>query len=386
MTYAQGRTIHDADGHVVEPPDWLFNYADRKMRDRIGMIRDGPYGPLGPNDIDEIRARRATPEMRASGDFDVMTDKMLEGLGAFEAGDRSEALDRLGFASQLMFPSFMLLPIYRADIEGDDTDFAYRTAEICNRAMADFCSVDPRMLLVSYLSLRDFERAKNTTRRLIASGTNALMISVNSPRIRLPASSILDPVWAQAEEAGIPIVLHVGAGEALIDPGTVLNGQPSEDIRYSSEQHFTAVSIVVAARAVMQTLSALIIDGVMDRFPRLKFGVIEHGAGWVPSWVRQLDMAHDAYFKLESRLHKLSLRPSEYVSRQVRVTPYPVDDVGWIIEQSGEDICMFSSDYPHFEGGRDPVSRFYRSINHLPEVAKQKFYCNNFVDLMGAGL
>lgn len=117
------------------------------------MTNDGPYGSLGPNDIDEIRARRPSPEMRASGDFDVMTDKMLEGLGAFEARDRSEALDRLGFAGQLILPSFMLLPLYRADIEGDDVRFAYRAAEICNRAMADCCSVDPRILLVSYLSL-----------------------------------------------------------------------------------------------------------------------------------------------------------------------------------------------------------------------------------------
>jgi predicted TIM-barrel fold metal-dependent hydrolase len=382
MTYVQGRIIHDADGHVVEPPNWLFNYADKKMRDRIGMISDGPHGPLGPNDIDKIRARRPGPEMRASGEFGIMTDKMLDALGAFDAADRPEALDRLGFASQLMFPSFVLLPLHRADIDGDDTDFAYRAAEICNRAMVDFCSVDSRMLCVSYLSLRDFERAKKTAEQLLASGTNAIMISCNSPHTHSPSHINLDPVWARIEEAGIPVVLHVGAGDRLVDPGIAINGQGDEEIRYSSEQHFTAVSIVVVARAVMQTLSALIIDGVMDRFPRLKFGIIEHGAAWVPSWIRQLDTAHDAYFKLESRLHKLSLRPSEYVSRQIRVTPYSVDDVGWIIEQAGEDICMFSSDYPHFEGGRDPVARFDKSIARLSESAKQNFYCNNFVDLM----
>ena len=52
------------------------------------------------------------------------------------------------------------------------------------------------------------------------------------------------------------------------------------------------------------------------------------------------------------------MRPSEYVRRQIRFTPYPTEDVGWIIEQSGPEVCMFSSDYPHVEGGRSPIERF----------------------------
>ena len=55
----------------------------------------------------------------------------------------------------------------------------------------------------------------------------------------------------------------------------------------------------------MQTLAAMIIDGVMDRFPRLKFGAIELGASWVPSWMRFMDSAHQAFYKNEERLHKL---------------------------------------------------------------------------------
>jgi predicted TIM-barrel fold metal-dependent hydrolase len=70
----------------------------------------------------------------------------------------------------------------------------------------------------------------------------------------------------------------------------------------------------------------------------------------------------------------------------VRVTPYPAEDVGWIIEQSGEEICLFSSDYPHVEGGRNPLRRFDESVARLPESAKQRFFHDNFVDLMGNGL
>ena len=85
-------------------------------------------------------------------------------------------------------------------------------------------------------------------------------------------------------------------------------------------------------------------------------------------------------------LQKLSLRPSEYVRRQVRVTPYPAEDTGWIIEQAGPEVCLFSSDYPHVEGGRNPLGRFERSTAHLDAEAKQRFYRRNFEDLMGAGL
>src|SRR5262249_28713615 len=136
----------------------------------------------------------------------------------------------------------------------------------------------------------------------------------------------------------------------------------------------------------MQTLATLIIDGILDRFPRLRFGVIEQGAAWLPSWMRQLDTTVDAFARNEERLRRLALRPSEYVRRQVRVTPYPHEPVGWIVDQAGEKVCLFSRDYPHVTGGRNLLGRFEASLAGVGEHAKQRFYCDNFVDLMGAGL
>ena len=81
-----------------------------------------------------------------------------------------------------------------------------------------------------------------------------------------------------------------------------------------------------------QTLATMIFDGVLERFPDLRIGVIEQGAIWVPSWMRQMEAAFEAFARHEERLQALSLRPSEYVRRQVRFTPYPTEDVGWIID------------------------------------------------------
>ena len=156
---------------------------------------------------------------------------------------------------------------------------------------------------------------------------------------------------------------------------------------HGGAENFRSVDYMAIPFPPMQTLATLIIDGVLDRFPRLRVGVIEQGAVWVPSWMRQLDAAHEAFRPREERLRKLALRPSEYVRRQVRVTPYPTEPVGWIIEQTGEEVCLFSSDYPHVEGGRNPLQALRgRASTASASARRQRFYCDNFVDLMGAGL
>jgi len=130
----------------------------------------------------------------------------------------------------------------------------------------------------------------------------------------------------------------------------------------------------------------MIFDGVLERFPELRIGVIEQGAIWLPSWMRQMEAALDAFGRHEERLRALTLRPSDYVRRQVRVTPYPTEDVGWITAQAGPEICMFSTDFPHVEGGRRPFERFERSLGDAPEPIRRRFYAENFVDLMGRAL
>jgi hypothetical protein len=99
-----------------------------------------------------------------------------------------------------------------------------------------------------------------------------------------------------------------------------------------------------------------------------------------------MDSAAHAFIKNEERLRKLSAKPSEIVRRQLRVAPYPHEDTGWIIANSSEEICMFSSDYPHIEGGRAPLKRFDESLAGATPTAVRRFYADNFIDMMGEGL
>ena len=98
-----------------------------------------------------------------------------------------------------------------------------------------------------------------------------------------------------------------------------------------------------------------------------------------------MESAFEAFVKHEDRVRSLELRPSEYVRRSMKFTPYPTEDVGWIIEQAGDEVAMFNSDYPHVEGGRRPIERFERSLGDASEQVRQAFYSDNFLQLMGAG-
>ena len=385
VSYAEGRTYHDADSHVLESPDWLLPYADPAIRKRMEPLYLSRVRPGEEDAIEEFRRRHADAAYRARDEAEIMLRKNWAATGSFIKEDRPRALDLLGFASQLVFNTFgnaTLLEVER----GDDVELATGYARAHNRAMLDFCSVDRRLLATGYVPLRDFDAAARTAREVIDAGCAALLVASACPVGHAPSHIALDPVWAMAEEAGLPIVFHVGGGGQLLDPSYFENGLPRVPDFHGGAENFRSVDYMAIPGPPMQTLATMIIDGVFERFPRLKCGVIEQGASWVPGWMRQLDSAHDAFRRSEERLQNLSLRPSEYVRRQIRVTPYPAENVGWIIEQAGEEVCLFSSDYPHVEGGRNPLKRFAASTRELSEDALQRFYCDNFVDLMGAGL
>ena len=315
-----------------------------------------------------------------------MDRKNFAATGSFIAEDRGRALDLLGFASQLIFNTFHNSPAVRMGAlrrrrtgdrrgpcaqPGDDRVLLQRIRVCCPRCTCRWL---------------DLERAGDLAEEAIEMGAAALLVASGCPPTHSPSHIALDSVWAAASEARIPIVFHVGGTGELIDPNYFNNGLPVPPDFHGGDENFRSVDYMGIPVPPAQTLATMIFDGVFERFPDLRVGVIEQGAIWVPSWMRQMEAAFDAFARHEERLRALSMRPSEYVRRQMRFTPYPTEDVGWIIEQSGPEVCMFSSDYPHVEGGRRPIERFEASLATTSAAARQAFYHDNFVDLMGAGL
>ncbi len=395
MPYSTGRVVHDADAHIMETPGWLRDHADPAIRDRVAALSYPGGNELRQTgdpteqqrDLEsafaKLAERHASDDYRAVEEAEIMARKNFAATGSFIADDRPRALDLLGFSSQLVFNTFHNRRLHDWE-HGDDLDLAYGVARAHNRGMVEFCSVDPRLLATGYVPLADFDRAMAMADEAIAMGAAALLVASGCPRSHSPSHIGLDGVWARAQEAGIPIVFHVGGTGDLIDPGYFRNGLPVPPDFHGGEENFRSVDYLGIPRPVEQTLATMIFDGVLDRFPDLRLGVIEQGAIWVPSWMRQMEAAFDAFARHEARLRALSMRPSDYVQRQIRCTPYPTEDVGWIIEQAGPEICLFSSDYPHVEGGRRPLERFEASLGDASDGVRRQFYETNFLDLMGS--
>ena len=393
MPYSEGRIVHDADAHIMETPTWLRDHAEAEFRDRLPTLRYPGGNELRQTgdpaeqlhdleaSVERLQARHASAEYRANEEAEIMARKNFAATGSFVAEDRSRALDLLGFSSQLVFNTFHNSRLH--DMEHDDLELAYAAARAHNRGMLEFCSVDRRLLPSCYIPLADPERSVAAAQDAIDQGAAALLVASGCPPRFSPSHRDLDGVWAQAEEARVPVVFHVGGTGDLIDPNYFVNGKPVPKDFHGGEENFRSVDYMGIPGPPAQTLATLIFDGVLERFPGLHIGVIEQGAIWVPSWLRQMESAFEAFHRHEERLKSLSLRPSDYVHRQVRFTPYPTEDVGWIVREAGADLVMFSSDYPHVEGGRKPLERFEASLGDAGEEVRRQFYCDNFMFLMG---
>ncbi len=385
MAYVQDRVIHDADAHVMETPEWIDGYGTARLaayaRDHFAV--GGVAATM--NEIDRSKSLHADPEYRAADEAEVMLRKNWRATGSFIPEDRSTALDHLGFASQLVYPTMFNTMLEELE-HGTDDDLTYEMASAANRAHLDFCSHDPRLLPVAYIPFVDFERASAVTAEALAGGAKALLMPNRCPRDHAPSHIGFDRVWAQAQEAGVPVTMHVATPELVMPPQHRNNGLPVEPDFHGGGENFRSVSYMAISSAPIQALSMLIFDGVLERFPNLKFGVIELGAVWLPGFMRQLDAAFLAFERHEDRLKNLTIKPSEYVRRQVRVTPYPTEPTGWIIAESGPELCMFSSDFPHVEGGRNPLRRFDDEVGNLPADVQERFFRRNFEDLMGPAL
>jgi predicted TIM-barrel fold metal-dependent hydrolase len=380
MPYVEGQTIHDADSHVMELPGTINRYIDPKFREAF-VAKTGRKDVL-PEWFAKAAAQQEDPEFRAGAEANILLRKNYEALGAFRAEDRPATLDHLGFASQLVFTTACLSNFGLEQM--GEVELAVETARGHNRMMTEFCSVDRRLLATGYVPLIDRARAPEIAREAIALGAKALVIPSRHPPGFSPSHVELDPLWALAQEAGLPVLFHVG-GEEKMARDYLENGLPFVKDFHGGDENFTSLTFMAIPLSLWQTLSALVIDGVFDRFPRLKWGAIELGASWLPSLMHFLDSGVAAFGK-EERLQKLSGKPSEILRRQFRATPYPHENTRWIIENTAEEMCLFSSDFPHIEGGRNPLKRFNDSLVGVSESARRRFFRDNFIDLMGAGL
>ena len=369
MSYAKQRRIVDADSHLMEPPDFLAAHAPAAIRDRLPSIAGGLAG-LNVRGVD-----------RAAGEFEALVGlgddllrkgpKWYAALGAVNSRERGAALDLLGFEHQVVYSS-LCAPLFGII----DSELRYAAYRAHNRAMAAFCAADARLLGVALCDLDEPERALAELTFALDLGLREVWIPARAPGGVSPGHNKHDPFWATLAERRIPFVLHVGSGPLPIGTEWTLNGRASPE-RMPVAEIITSKDLMVVYQHAERFLSVLLLDGVLERHRQLHGGAIEMGAGWVPDMLRRLDHAVAIWSKSEPELRAMQRIPSEQANEQLRFTPYPFEDIGRLCRESDPSLYLFSSDYPHAEGGRDPLGRFAKSLAGASDAVDAAFFADN---------
>lgn len=389
MSYAGDRICWDADSHLMPGPDFLSSHCEERWKETL-HIGGGAKGGAGfekhfPEIMANVRERIADREKTAALEADVMKgQKGWFAHGAVEGPERSRTLDLLGFRGQLVFSTFAASCFAFAK----DLDLVYAGTRAHTRAMLEFCAPDPRLMAVALIPLHDPARAIAELDFALREGCRAIHVPSDPPsgsqRKFSPSHLDLEPFWARLAEARVPVVLHVGGGK-LAPRAYHESGRAKTTDWLGGGENLRSKDFPAMHHSPENFLACLLLDGVFERHPGLRCGAIELGASWVPGMIRNLDHAYRAFARTEPLLQELPEPPSFYVHRQLRFTPFAFEDVGWLIEQCGDDLFLFSSDYPHPEGGRDPIGRFEASFETTgtSDAARERFYATNFCEWMG---
>jgi predicted TIM-barrel fold metal-dependent hydrolase len=381
MSYARARVMHDADSHIMETPDWVERHADAKIRDRLVPLSLTKAGQATANMIQEaVDQCHARTESGTAIEDVVAGTKGWHAPGAFDGKERVKALDDLGFGQQLVFSTFSATQY----LSHPELDVRYGGIRAHNRAMAEFCSADPRLIAVGQLSLSDPKRAIEEIEEGKKLGCGAFWIPGSTVEDRSPGHTDFDPIWQALCDQGTPFMLHVGANKNFVSKAWLNNGKPKPPDLIGGGENLRVRDFTALSFAPQLFLTSLVFDGVFERFPDLRGGVIELGAGWVPEYLRTLDMSQKIFRRSDPSVAALPKKASDYIRGQVRFTPFPGEDVGRMIADAGPELFLFSSDYPHPEGTTDPIGRFERTFDGIDEAAKEQFYRTNFEHMMGA--
>ena len=225
------------------------------------------------------------------------------------------------------------------------------------------------------------DQAVAEIRQSIQDGLAAIWVPARAPGGRSPGHPLHEPIWDLLAASGLPFLLHVGSSTLSIPDEWMNDGRSERESARGRAEVIGSKDLTVIFQDTLRFLSVLVLDGVLEQFPKLRGGAIEIGAGWVPDMIRRLDHGAEIWARSEPHLAEMKRRPSEQIRSQLRFTPYPFEDAGMLIEQSYPELYLFSSDYPHAEGGRDPIGRFTRSLEGQPEDVRARFFADNFREL-----
>jgi predicted TIM-barrel fold metal-dependent hydrolase len=317
--------------------------------------------------IGEDRQRRLRGERAPARFEDLVPDSYRL------AGARLASLDAFGLDAAVMFPNYGLLWEQRL---ASDRAAQRANGRAYNRFTAEVCGEgEGRLFGVAHVLLHDVAWAVEEIRRVRAEGIRLAMVAPAPVDGKPLSHPDLYPVWAAFSEEGVAPVFHVSEFESPLHPAW------REGEQEDGEQLFDSIFLYLAPAVA---LANLILNGVLERFPDLRIGVVELTASWVPSFLLHIDGASDFYAQRHGEpFRQLAQRPSEYFLRQVRVAALPYEMPNRLVPKVGDDTFMLGSDWPHAEGVADPMAAARRAVAGLTDPAQRNLMGANAAWLLG---
>lgn len=318
-----------ADTHANEPADLWAKRIEPEYRDRIPRIETDAKGDMW----NVVEGYRPTKIRIAAM---VGQDKERNGSGATIEGRQADH-KRDGIDAEVIFPNKGL-----AMWATPDPVFAMAQCRVWNTWAWEFYGPNnDTMSPMAALGTGDIPGTLAEIERVAKLGFRGLTLpckpifgshDVDDPNYNLP---LYDPMWALLEEVNLPITFHVSTGR---DP-RASKGNGGAVINYVSH----------SLSPTIEPMANLCSSGVLERFPKIKFALIEAGIGWIPWALEAMDEAYRKHhFWVRPKMQGL---PSDYF-KQHGAAAFQEDPVGLaLVEQFGlTDNMMWANDYPHHEG------------------------------------
>ena len=374
------RMIIDIDAHFEPGEDWLAPYPDLAARlpklEPARLAVDATVGDL----------LRELPEAERPPYADLLPPGLLTLFGAEKSGEaerraefagrnqfqEANAAARLAWMDEqgIQIQNVICLSGLAYNLFTEDPALRRETLETCNRWLAETCAGSAgRLLPVTCPDWSDLDGAIAELTHMRACGSRIFLVPGYPVNGLAPSHPEWDRLWSAATDLGMAAMLHVGLGSIRIDPGWARMGGDATLLRQfgSSFRHVAPQTL----------LYSLVYGGVFERHPALTVMLAEVGTGWLPFLFHEIDDRIAPTSELFVGKWNLPLKPSEYLARNVRATPLDAGNdrpLQLIMEQLPEDMIVFSSDFPHFEGFTDPMGFYREALQGFSAERQARFY------------